>query len=73
MVEIDEDSRDYGSGDQAGAVGGGDGEESKVMRKTEDDNVSVTNINIEKAEVGAPLIIIIFFVTKYLILSAKYL
>lgn len=48
MVEIDEDNRDYGTGD-GGAVAG--------PSKEQDDNVSISNINIEKAEVGCGFMI----------------
>ena len=43
MVEIDEDNRDYGTSDAGPSAG---------PSKEQDDNVSITNINIEKAEVG---------------------
>ena len=54
VVEIEDDSPDYGSGDSspAGHSGAGDGhDDGEPVKNSEGDNVSnSSNLNIEKAE-----------------------
>ena len=45
MVEIDEDNRDYGTSVEGGGAAGS-------SKDHPEDNVSISNINIEKAEVS---------------------
>ena len=51
MVEIEEDSRDYGSGDSFHGPSGSGQADEEPAKELEGDNVSnSSNLNIEKAE-----------------------
>ena len=59
MVEIDDEATDYGSGACAGADD--DDHEKKLKDVVQDDDVSYSNVNMEKAEARSTLIYYSYF------------
>ena len=72
MVEIDDEAPDYGSGACAGTDD--DEHEKKLKDVVQDDDVSYSNVNMEKAEAKSTLInYSYFYISKhYFLISFLY-